>query len=46
MKSIIVGAVLCLLGAVAIDCGISATGFMAISLGIFAILFGPLVTEL
>jgi hypothetical protein len=46
LKMIFGGAVLCVLGALALDCGIRNTGLMLICLGLFGIIFGPLAVSL
>jgi len=46
MKMILGGAVLCVLGAIALDCGIQATGWTLMCLGVASILMGPLAVQL
>lgn len=46
MKIISVGATLCIVGAILLDCQVMATGYTLICLGACAIIFGPLATTL
>jgi hypothetical protein len=46
MKMILGGAALCVMGAVALDCGIQVTGVMLVCLGAAAIIMGPLAVSL
>lgn len=46
MKIILVGAVLCVIGAVLLDCHIQITGVTFVSLGMGTIILGPLAIQL